>query len=134
MWSPDVKAGLIRHNPRLMLVDALSSSESLGMGASIVTAANAGEPTHFMRDDATIVVGEDLRPVEPGSGVVGRIGRAGLLPLGYYKDEEKTAATFLELDGIRYALAGDHAVVEADGSITLMGRGNQCIKIGRAHV
>jgi fatty-acyl-CoA synthase len=127
MWSPEVKAGLLRHNPNMVLLDALSSSESLGMGSSVVTAANASEPTKFTYDENTLVLDEDMTPVAPGSGVIGRIARGGLLPRGYYKDPEKTARTFVEIGGKRYCMAGDHATVEADGAITLMGRGNQCI-------
>lgn len=128
MWSPEVKAGLLRHNPSLMIIDSLGSSESLGMGAAVQTAANAGAPTRFMHDPDTIVVDDDFRPVAPGQ--VGRIARGGLLPRGYYKDEAKTAATFVTIDGKRYSMAGDHAILELDGTMTLMGRGNQCINTG----
>jgi fatty-acyl-CoA synthase len=65
--------------------------------------------------------------VVPGSDVAGRLALGGRLPLGYYKDDEKTAATFLTLDGVRYSVPGDWAKVRADGSIQLLGRGNQCI-------
>lgn len=128
MWSPEVKAGLLRHNPAMMILDSLGSSESLGMGAAVQTAANAGAPTRFMHDPDTIVVDENLRPV--ATGETGRIARGGLLPRGYYKDAAKTAATFVTIDGKRYSMAGDHAKLEADGSMTLMGRGNQCINTG----
>jgi len=128
MWSPEVKAGLLRHHPGLMIIDSLGSSESLGMGSAVQTAANAGEATRFVHDPDTIVIDDDMRPV--AAGQTGRIARGGLLPRGYYKDEAKTAATFVVIDGKRYSLAGDHAVLEADGSMTLMGRGNQCINTG----
>jgi fatty-acyl-CoA synthase len=128
MWSPEAKAGLLRHHPGLVLIDSLGSSESLGMGAAVQSAANAGAPTRFMHDPNTIVVDDQLRPVAPGT--MGRIARGGLLPRGYYKDDAKTAATFVIIDGQRYSMAGDHAVLEADGSMTLMGRGNQCINTG----
>jgi acyl-CoA synthetase (AMP-forming)/AMP-acid ligase II len=52
------------------------------------------------------------------------------VPIGYYKDPEKTAATFLEIEGKRYSVPGDFAKVEADGSITLLGRGSVCINSG----
>lgn len=127
MWSPEVKAGLLRHNPNMLLLDALSSSESLGIGAAVTTAADAGKPTKFIYDANTLVIGEDGAPVTPGSGVVGRCARGGLLPRGYWKDDVKTAATFVEIGGARYCMAGDMALVEADGTITLLGRGSQCI-------
>jgi len=69
--------------------------------------------------------------VAPGSGVVGRLARSGNIPVGYHKDEDKTAATFVTgADGRRYVIPGDFATVEADGSITLLGRGSVCINSG----
>jgi 3-oxocholest-4-en-26-oate---CoA ligase len=69
--------------------------------------------------------------VAPGSGVIGRLARGGNIPLGYYKDDAKTAATFLiAADGRRYSVPGDFATVEADGRITLLGRGSVCINTG----
>ena len=130
MWSPEVKAGLLAHNPDMMLVDALASSEGLGVGASIQTAANAGAATRFLRDENTVVLDEDMRPVVPGSGTMGRVARAGLLPRGYYKDDAKSAATFVEVDGRRFAMAGDWATIDADGMLVLLGRGSQCINTG----
>ena len=128
MWSQEVKVGLLRHNPALILIDALSSSESLGMGTAFTTTENASQPTRFMAADTdTLVLDEDMQPVVPGSGVVGRVARGGLLPRGYYKDTDKTAKTFIEIGGKIFCMAGDHAAVEADGSMTLLGRGSQCI-------
>ena len=130
MWSPEVKAGLLRHNPQLALIDAFSSSESLGMGVAVQTEANAGAATRFMSDANTIVLDEEMRPVVPGSGVPGRVARAGLIPRGYYKDPVKSAATFIEYEGRRWSMPGDWATVEADGALTLLGRGSQCINSG----
>jgi acyl-CoA synthetase (AMP-forming)/AMP-acid ligase II len=77
------------------------------------------------------VLDDDRRPVEPGSGTVGLLARRGHIPLGYYKDDEKTAATFVTAaDGTRWVVPGDYAVVEADGTITLLGRGSVCINSG----
>jgi acyl-CoA synthetase (AMP-forming)/AMP-acid ligase II len=127
MWSPETKAGLLRHAPAMMVVDALGSSEGLGLGASVQTSANAGEATKFVADGNTLVLGEDMKPVVPGSGVMGRVARAGLIPLGYWRDEAKSAQTFVTIDGKRYSLPGDFAIMEEDGSFTLLGRGSQCI-------
>jgi fatty-acyl-CoA synthase len=76
------------------------------------------------------VITDDGRTVAPGSGEIGRVGVSGLLPVGYYKDEVKTAATFQVIDGVRYSLPGDWAMVEADGTVTLLGRGSVCINTG----
>src|SRR5207245_146806 len=45
-------------------------------------------------------------------------------------DPQKTAETFVTVDGVRYAIPGDHATVEADGTITLLGRGSVSINSG----
>jgi acyl-CoA synthetase (AMP-forming)/AMP-acid ligase II len=79
----------------------------------------------------TVVLDDDLQPVQPGSGVVGKVARGGNIPIGYYKDDEKTKATFvIGPDGNRYSIPGDFATVEEDGSITLLGRGSVCINSG----
>jgi acyl-CoA synthetase (AMP-forming)/AMP-acid ligase II len=80
---------------------------------------------------AVAVLDENLEPVEAGSGVVGRLATAGNIPLEYLNDPVKTAATFVTAaDGTRYAIPGDMATVEADGSITLLGRGSVSINSG----
>jgi 3-oxocholest-4-en-26-oate---CoA ligase len=79
----------------------------------------------------SVVLGDDLRPVAPGSGVVGRVARGGNIPIGYYNDPEKTAQTFVtDPDGNRWSIPGDYAVLEADGRITLLGRGSVSINSG----
>jgi len=78
----------------------------------------------------TQVLDEDWKPVEPGSGQVGKLARAGHIPLGYYKDPVKTAETFVTVDGVRWSMPGDFATVEADGTVTLLGRGSQSINSG----
>ena len=130
MWSPEVKAGLLRHNPGLMLIDALSSSESLGIGIAVQTVATAGAPTRFTQGVETIVIDEAMQPVAPGPGLTGRLARGGLNPRGYYKDPVKSAATFVDIGGKTYSIAGDWASVEADGTIVLLGRGSHCINTG----
>ena len=125
MWSPEVKAGLLKHAPAMMIVDSLGSSEGLGLGSAAQTSDNAGAPTKFMADGNTLIIGEDMKPVPPGT--MGRIARGGLIPRGYWKDPVKSAATFPEIDGKRYSIPGDFAIIEEDGSFTLLGRGSQCI-------
>jgi acyl-CoA synthetase (AMP-forming)/AMP-acid ligase II len=78
----------------------------------------------------TIVIGDDGKPVTPGSGVTGRIARSGNVPLRYHKDPEKSAETFVTIDGVRYSIPGDFARVEADGTVTLLGRGSVSINSG----
>ena len=130
MWSAATKAGLLRHNARLMLVDALGSSEAIGMATSTTTAETAHETAQFKLGLSTRVLTDDGRDVKPGSGQRGRVALRGRMPLGYYKDEAKTAATFLVVDGIRYSIPGDWAEVDADGNVKLLGRGSQVINTG----
>ena len=127
MWSLEVKRGLLEHMPQAMLNDGFSSSEALGMGASIMTKAGEVQTAKFMIGDRCRVFDEDDQPVEPGSGKSGIVALGPPNPLGYYKDEEKTAKTFRTIGGVRYSIPGDWCVVEADGSLTLLGRGNACI-------
>ena len=127
MFSEEVKQGLLEFNAGMLLIDAFSSSEALGMGNSVVGAAGSRATAEFTLGDDVRVIAEDGADVVPGSDVAGRLALGGRLPLGYYKDDEKTAATFLTLDGVRYSVPGDWAKVRADGSIQLLGRGNQCI-------
>src|SRR6185312_4446276 len=81
----------------------------------------------FVVGENAIVIDENDQPVEPGSGKAGLVAFGGALPLGYYKDEEKTALTFRTIAGKRYSIPGDYAIVEADGKLTLLGRGSNCI-------
>ncbi|CAN5539069.1 acyl-CoA synthetase [soil metagenome] len=135
MWSSESKAGLLRHNPRLIMVDALGSSEAIGMATNTTTAetvssGGGGETARFALGPNTRVVTEDGRDVVPGSGELGRVALRGFTPIGYYKDEEKSAATFQVIDGVRYSILGDWAEVETDGTVKLLGRGSQCINTG----
>ena len=125
MWSAEVKKGLLEHHD-MVLIDAMGSTEG-GMGASISTREAPAATAKFSINPGVIVITDDGRHVEPGSGEMGKIGTSGLVPLGYYKDPKKSAATFKEVDGVRYSFPGDYALVESDGTITLLGRGSNCI-------
>jgi acyl-CoA synthetase (AMP-forming)/AMP-acid ligase II len=135
IFSPTVKDRYLDLLPDLRIVDAIGSSESGVNGMAVqgkgqTATHGGGGPTVVAGRDA-VVLDEDLRPLPPGSGVVGMLARGGNLPLGYYKDPAKTAATFVtSADGQRYVVAGDYAMLEADGSITLLGRGSVCINSG----
>ena len=130
MWSESTKEGLLAHHAGMLLVDAFSSSEALGMGQSISGAGTAAKTARFTLGENARVIDDDGNDVVPGSGEIGRVAVAGLVPVGYYKDPEKSAATFLEIEGKRYSMPGDYATVEADGSLSLLGRGSVCINTG----
>ena len=130
MWSQEVKARLLAHAPQLMMIDFLNSSEASGMGRSITSRKGAAGGARFQLGRNAFVIDDDGRPIAPGSGKVGRVAVRGIVPLGYYKDPEKTQSTFPVIDGVRCAVPGDYATVEADGSITLLGRGSVSINTG----
>lgn len=130
MFSEESKSRLLAHLPGALIVDVFSSSEALGMGRSVSSAGGTDTTAHFTMGEETVVVGDDGTVVRPGSGVIGRVAVGGFQPLGYYKDEAKTASTFLTVDGRRYSVPGDYATVEADGTMTLLGRGSVCINTG----
>lgn len=127
MWSPEVKQGLLRHNTNMVLTDSFGASEAVGFGRSITTADGTMEVARFELGEHCKVFNEELREVLPGSDEPGFVARAGAIPLGYYKDEKKTAETFPVIDGVRYSMPGDFCKVEADGTLILMGRGSVCI-------
>ncbi|NUU23565.1 MAG: acyl-CoA synthetase [Streptomycetaceae bacterium] len=134
--SEAVKAELKAVVPHLMINDSYGSSER-GAGGSGVTKesvdkddAAGNAPRFLMSPQVTVLDLESMTPVAPGSGVVGKIARTGHIPLGYWKDEAKTAATFPVVDGVRYVVPGDFGMVEADGAIVMLGRGSVCINSG----
>jgi fatty-acyl-CoA synthase len=127
MWSREVKSGMLEHMPQAMLNDGFSSSEAIGMGASVMTRDGEVQTAKFMLGDRCRVFDENDQPVEPGSGKPGIVALGPPNPVGYYKDAEKTARTFRVIDGVRYSIPGDWCIVEADGTLTLLGRGNACI-------
>jgi fatty-acyl-CoA synthase len=127
--SPTVKEAWAARLPGAMLIDGFGASETGGQGQSLAVAGGAtpGAPRFSVTDDTT-VLDDDLRPATVGA--VGKLARRGHVPLGYYKDAEKTAATFPVIDGVRWSVPGDHARLEPDGTITVLGRGSVSINTG----
>jgi fatty-acyl-CoA synthase len=130
MWSEPVKQQLLSHHPGMLLVDAFSSSEALGMGVSVSGGGSAAKTASFTLGANVKVLTEDGREVEPGSDEVGVLALGGRNPLGYYKDTEKSDRTFKEINGVRFSIPGDYAQVDAAGTIHLLGRGSVCINSG----
>jgi len=131
MWTPPYKqAFLDRGVP--MLIDGLGSSEATGIGMMISMQGSDLATAKFQLNASTRVFTEDGRAVAPGSGEIGLlcVGAESGIPMGYYKDDTKTAATFKMIDGVRYSIPGDWARIEVDGTITLLGRGSVCINTG----
>jgi acyl-CoA synthetase (AMP-forming)/AMP-acid ligase II len=131
MWSEETKRGLLRHHPNLLLIDAFSSSEAIGMGTSMSSGSAAEHTARFTLSPEVRVLDPDTnKDVTPGSGEVGVLALGGRNPVGYYKDPDKSSATFKEIDDIRYSVPGDFATVDEDGAIHLLGRGSVVINTG----
>ena len=130
MWSAETKAGMLRHHPKMLLIDSLGSSEAIGMASSTTSADGSSSTATFKLGPNTRVINDEGGDVVPGSGERGRIAMRGRTPIGYYKDEAKSASTFVVIEGLRYSIPGDFAEVDADGTVRLLGRGSQCINTG----
>ncbi|MEX2538569.1 MAG: acyl-CoA synthetase [Actinomycetota bacterium] len=128
--SPSTKQKLAELLPTTMITDGYGSSETGTMGTQRTVSGEQAGGARFAMGDAARVFDDDLKPVEPGSEVIGRLARKGHIPLRYHKDPEKTANTFVEVDGERWVLPGDYAKVAADGTIELLGRGSVSINTG----
>jgi acyl-CoA synthetase (AMP-forming)/AMP-acid ligase II len=131
LFSTSIKEKFLELLPNRVITDSIGSSETGFGGTSIVAKgqSHTGGPRVTI-DHRTVVLDEDGNEVKPGSGVRGMIAKKGNIPVGYYKDEKKTAETFKTFNGVRYAIPGDYAEVDADGSVTMLGRGSQSINSG----
>jgi acyl-CoA synthetase (AMP-forming)/AMP-acid ligase II len=133
LFSPSVKEQFFKRLPNLIMTEAIGSSESGNNGLVRLEqgrTAMKGGPT-VSPQPGTVVLDDDLKPLPPGTGAIGRLARTGNIPLGYHRDERKTAETFVTApDGTRYCMPGDFALVEEDGSVTLLGRGSVSINSG----
>ncbi len=127
MWSMEVKQAMLRQHPGMVLTDSFGASEAVGFGRSDTTVDGTVATAKFVIGEHCKVFTEDLREVRPGDPEPGFIARSGAIPRGYYKDPEKSAKTFPTIHGVRYSMPGDWCRVEADGSLTLLGRGSVCI-------
>jgi 3-oxocholest-4-en-26-oate---CoA ligase len=129
LFSPAVKDACAKALPDVVITEAIGSTETGFAGISFVSAGepHRGGPTVMAGPDV-VVLDDDNQPAAPGQ--VGRLARGGHVPLGYYSDPERTSAMFAEVNGKRYAVPGDLARVEDDGTVTLLGRGNTCVNTG----
>ncbi len=129
MWSAEVKQALLDRLPNVVLNDIMNSSEG-AMATQVTAHGTTGTTAVFVPNPTTKVFTDDGREVVPGSDETGMLAASGSLPIGYYKDDEKTARTFRRIDGVMYSFPGDMAKVAADGTLILLGRGNQVINTG----
>ena len=126
MWTSEVKAEMLELIPQAVLLDAMGSSEG-SMGMQISMRGMPIETAKFSQSPTTKVFTDDDREVVAGSGEAGMVAAGGNVPIGYFKDPEKSARTFRTIGGVRYSFPGDMATVNADGSLALLGRGSQVI-------
>jgi fatty-acyl-CoA synthase len=130
MLSAPVKEALLDQVPQMVIIDALGSSEG-SMAQNVSVKGSDATTAHFEMMPGTKVFDEHDREIVPGSDSVGFVAVTGSnVPVGYYKDEEKSGRTFREIDGVRYSFPGDMAKVDADGTVSLLGRGSACINTG----
>ncbi len=136
VFSPSVKLRFLELMPNLILLDAHGASEQGLTGMTQITKESLQERNkeqpglRIASSPYVTVLDDNLKPVEPGSGVIGKLARGGNIPLGYYKDPKKSAEVFMEVEGKRWSIPGDLATVDEDGSIIVLGRGSQCINSG----
>ncbi|HQA18518.1 MAG TPA: AMP-binding protein [Novosphingobium sp.] len=124
VFSQHLKDDLKALVPSANITDGLGSSET-GMSG---TAEKSDEGVMRLPANAQqqIVVDGRLGKV----GETGLIARTGNTPIGYYNDPVKTAETFVMIDGTLWAVSGDAGRLDADGMITVFGRGSTCINTG----
>jgi acyl-CoA synthetase (AMP-forming)/AMP-acid ligase II len=130
LLSSSVKEQIRQVLPSAFVGESFGATETGYQGIEAQDVPRPPSGLRFRMDGRTAVFDEDLRRVEPGSGRVGRLAMRGRIPLGYYKDPEKTARTFVEAEGERWVMQGDMATVDADGTIIVFGRGAVCINSG----
>lgn len=130
LFSPSTKDRVLQLLPGRMIIDGLGSSETGAMGNKLSAEAGDSDQPRFMVGDNMIVLDDNNQAIAPGTAMIGRLAKKGHVPLGYYKAPEKSAATFVEMNGERWAIPGDMASVEEDGSILLHGRGSTSINTG----
>ena len=126
--SPAVKAELQEMLPQVKIVDRFGASETGSQGR--IKPGRPGSPPQLIADEKTCVLDDAFQPIAPGSDAVGKLARRGWIPLGYWNDSDKTAATFPTIDGVRWSVPGDMATVDPDGVISVLGRGSMVINTG----
>jgi acyl-CoA synthetase (AMP-forming)/AMP-acid ligase II len=133
IFSPEVKMRWLKAFPNAFITDSIGATETGFQGTGLQDAGRLGHDGTLVRlGPDSVVIGDDgaVLDLAASVGAEGRLGRMGNVPLGYYKDPEKSAATFIVIDGVRYSVPGDRARIEPDGHVTLLGRGSNCVNTG----
>ena len=133
IFSPEVKGRWVTAFPNAVITESIGATETGFQGVGLQDKGNINHDGALVAlGPNSVVIDDDNRILDLASsvGTVGRLGRTGNVPVGYYKDPEKSAATFLVIDGVRYSVPGDRARIEADHQVTLLGRGSNCVNTG----
>ncbi len=129
MWSAPMKRPFLARTPAVLL-DMLGASEGGPFAVALSTPGSDPETATFQITERCAVFDDDWKVIPPGTDRIGVLGVKGMGPLGYHGDDAKSAATFRTIDGERWTIPGDYAVVDADGTLHLLGRGSVCINTG----
>ena len=128
-WSAPLKDALLSRGT-MHVYDSLGSSEAVGFGVALTTGPGQSETGGFKLGPNARLLTADDRDVVPGSGEAGVLAVHTSCAVAYYKDPERSAITFRSIDGTPHAMPGDYATVDTDGTLTLLGRGSNCINSG----
>ncbi len=133
-WSHATRDGLLEHLPHVAMVNSFGASETGGQGTDVTFAGQQHDSDvgllRFAMDETTTVLDAHHRPLAAGTGEIGLLARRGPVPLGYLGDPERSARTFPEVGGVRHAVPGDLAMLEADGTVVVLGRDRNVINTG----
>ncbi|TYL46406.1 acyl-CoA synthetase [Nocardioides sp. BGMRC 2183] len=133
IFSVEVKQRWLDLLPQVVVMDIIGASETGFTGNGRILHENLADKGSLVGiGPETVVLADDDRVLDPDTdvGEIGRMARRGSIPVGYFGDPEKTARTFVHLDGIRYAVPGDYVQIEPGRRLTLLGRGSNCINTG----
>lgn len=133
IFSPEVKERWIAALPNPVYTDSIGASETgfQGMGMQDKENISSDGPVVGLGPNVVILDEQNrILDAEKNVGVIGKLARGGSVPVGYYKDPEKSAATFIEIDGKRYSVPGDFARIEEGNRVTMLGRGSNCVNTG----
>lgn len=125
VFSKHIKEALKKHLPFTMMADGMGTSET-GISGMSEPATDGGYMRLPSDEFQQVIVGDRIGEI----GEIGYLSRTGNTPIGYYNDPVKSPEIFKEIDGMTWVMTGDQARLDADGMITVLGRGSTCINSG----
>lgn len=130
--SAESKRALMQRASNAVILDMIGASEGGPFAVSMTAPGqDPADTAKFTATPATVLFDDSTwEPIPFGSGRAGVLAASGSMPEGYFGDPDKTANTFRTVNGVRYSVPGDYAVIDADGTVQLLGRGSVCINSG----